>query len=84
MTGHGNVTARETFSARIEVLAYCRPAWLAWTSRCWKLVERRVFENAAFELGGSYRNNDMLRLDSALHHRKSVQNGSAVRHEKRV
>lgn len=62
--GHGNVTARETFSARITVTAYTRPLWRLWGG--WQQLEERVFTDAAFELGGDYRSAQMLAADRAL------------------
>jgi hypothetical protein len=32
----------------------------------WTLVETRTFENAAFELGGTYRSEEMLELDKGV------------------
>jgi len=66
ISGHGNVTARETFLASIDVKAYTRSPWMIWNPYGWKLIERRAFSNAAFELGGGYRTKTMLELDRQL------------------
>ena len=54
--GHAIESAHEAFSSRITVEAYTRPyiSFLCpWKLDWWK-VDSRVFENAAFELGGGY------------------------------
>ena len=69
--GHGNVTARETFSAFVTTRALVRPLSVALLSlfgfdHGWQEVECRSFENAAFELGGGYRTLEMLKADKEL------------------
>ena len=71
INGHVNVTARETFKANLEVTAYRRPLWLFWSPWAWTAVERRVFRDAGFELGGGYRPTEMLRKDIILESKKT-------------
>ncbi|KLO17662.1 hypothetical protein SCHPADRAFT_155174 [Schizopora paradoxa] len=64
--GHGNITARETFSAGLLVSAYERPWWLVSEPWAWKLVDHQMFKNAAWELGGNYRSRATIASDNRL------------------
>lgn len=48
--GHGNIWAWESFEGTIKVKAYVRQLW------GWKLVDETLFDDAAVEFGGEYRN----------------------------
>lgn len=71
ISGHGNITARETFRADIDVMVYEKPLWLLWNPSAWSLVERRTFREAGFELGGGFRTEGMLKEDKSLEMKKT-------------
>jgi len=66
LKGHGNITARETFSAGLLVSAYERPWWRILDPWAWKLVDHQMFKDAAWELGGNYRSDTTIASDNRL------------------
>ncbi|TDL24610.1 hypothetical protein BD410DRAFT_786129 [Rickenella mellea] len=66
--GHGNVTARENFSACISVEAHTRSVLKFWKG--WHLVERTILTDAALEFGGEYRSTEMVEADRILENAK--------------
>ena len=71
MSGSEKASARETFSSQVEVVAYRRPLKHVFNAEAWQVVDRRIFEDAAFKLGGNYRTKTMLKYDERLEQEKA-------------